>query len=588
MRFANVKSEAAIVNKQSLSRSAWYARLPMFVAGAVLFVGIAGPAGAQTNPGSASAAGSSGAGVSSPVVKAMLAELDRSKNQLQMENIARPYYIEYRVTDIDEYDADAAFGAVRQEQHAHIRMVRATVRIGDYKQDSYFGRGGGGIVMAMPLGDDVLALRHALWLATDSAYKEAGESLAQKQAMLKQFTTTDPVDDFARATPMQASLSLVHLNADTAKTDHMLAAATALYREDPEIQSLGATARFSAVNDYYVNSEGTVTSSGQSLYLISLLGTTQAADGMRLDRSPYTLVPTSAELPTEEKLVSDTRQMIATLKLLRDAPVVEEEYRGPVLISPDAADDVVASLIGDNVLGRKPGPGRGGRTVGSFTSNYKSRVLPPFVSVTDDPTLREFDHLGLIGAYSFDDEGVKVAPIDLVEKGQLVNFLTSRQPILDFPASNGHGRASAGGPAQPYYGVLELKGTEASSAQELKQKLIQMCKDQGKEYGYRVETLGGLTSPRLLYRVWVKDGHEELVRGAVLNELDVRGLRGDLVAVGNDPLASNRIGGIPASVISPSLLFDELELRRDDRAKAKLPEYPAPPISSPVRTAAQR
>ncbi len=88
-------------------------------------------------------------------------------------------------------------------------------------------------------------------------------------------------------------------------------------------------------------------------------------------------------------------------------------------------------------------------------------MLPPFISVVDDPTLTEFDHLGLIGAYSFDDEGVKVAPIDLVEKGQLVNFLTSRQPILDFPTSNGHGRASAGGPAQPYYGVLELKGTEA-------------------------------------------------------------------------------------------------------------------------------
>ncbi len=258
MRFANVKRQGAIVNEQSLSKSACHVRLPMFAAAAVLLVGIAGPAGAQTNPGSATA-GSSGAAVSSPVVKAMLAELDRSKSQLQMENIARPYYIEYRVTDIEEYDADAAFGAVRQEQHAHIRMVRATVRIGDYKQDSYFGRGGGGIVMAMPLGDDVLALRHALWLATDSAYKEAGEALAQKQAMLKQFTSTDPVDDFARATPMQASLPLVHLDADTAKTDHMLAAATALYRDDPEIQSLGATARFSAMNDYYVNSEGTVT-----------------------------------------------------------------------------------------------------------------------------------------------------------------------------------------------------------------------------------------------------------------------------------------------------------------------------------------
>jgi predicted Zn-dependent protease len=215
-------------------------------------------------------------------------------------------------------------------------------------------------------------------------------------------------------------------------------------------------------------------------------------------------------------------------------------------------------------------------------------VLPSFISVIDDPTMKEFEDHGLIGSYTFDDEGVKVAPIDVVDKGQLVNFLTSRQPILDFPTSNGHGRAGTAGPAQPYYGVLELKGSEAESAADLKQKLIQMCKDQGKEYGYRVETLGGLTSPRLLYRVWVKDGHEELVRGAVLNELDIRGLRGDLVAVGDDQMASNRMGSIPASVISPSLLFDELELRRDDRAKAKLPEYPAPPISGAVRAAVQR
>ncbi len=560
-----------------------------FLAGAALLGAgaFASAACAQTNAGGASMP-NSGAALSSPVVKAMLAELDRSKSQLRMENIARPYYIEYRVTDIEEYDADAAFGALRQRQKARVRLVRATVRIGDYKMDSYFGRGGSGAVMAMPLGDDVMALRHALWLATDSAYKDAGEALAQKQAMLKQFSSTDPVDDFARAQPMQASLPLVHLEADTDKTDHMLAAATGLYREDPEVQSLNASARFTATNDYFVNSEGTVTTRGQSLYLITLAGTTQAADGMRLDRSPYTLVPTAAELPTEEKLVNDTRQMIATLKALRAAPVVEEEYRGPVLLSPDAADDVVATLIGDNVLGRKPGPGRAGRTLGQFTSNYKGRVLPSFISVIDDPTLKQFENHGLIGSYTFDDEGVQVAPIDIVDKGQLVNFLTSRQPILDFPASNGHGRAATAGPAQPYYGVLELKGSEAESAAELKQKLIQMCKDQGKEYGYRVETLGGLASPRLLYRVWVKDGHEELVRGAVLNELDIRGLRGDLVAVGNDQMASNRMGTIPASVISPSMLFDELELRRDDRAKAKLPEYPAPPISGAVRAAVQR
>jgi hypothetical protein len=106
-----------------------------------------------------------------------------------------------------------------------------------------------------------------------------------------------------------------------------------------------------------------------------------------------------------------------------------------------------------------------------------------------------------------------------------------------------------------------------------------MCKDQGKPYGYRVETLGGLTSPRLLYRVWASDGHEELVRGALLNELDIRGLRNDLIAIGNDMFVSNRSGQVAGTVISPSMLFDELEIRRDDRAKSKLPEYAAPPLT---------
>jgi hypothetical protein len=104
-----------------------------------------------------------------------------------------------------------------------------------------------------------------------------------------------------------------------------------------------------------------------------------------------------------------------------------------------------------------------------------------------------------------------------------------------------------------------------------------MVTEQGKPFGYRVETMGG-TAPRLLYRVYAKDGHEELVRGAVFSELDVRALRSDLVAVGNDPLVSNRTGGVSTTVISPSLLFDELEVKRADTSKEKLPDYPAPPL----------
>jgi predicted Zn-dependent protease len=517
-----------------------------------------------------------------PILQAMLAELTRSKDQLKMESVARPYYVEYRITDVEQFDGEAEFGSLVISQRWHARALRAVVRIGDYKQDSYFGQGLGETESA-PVENDVYALRHSLWLATDTAYKAAGEALAAKQAMMKTLTLNDSVDDFARAEPLVAVGPLAKLQFDEPRVTHMLEAASGTYREDPDVQLLTASARFTVVNEYFVNSEGSATRRGQTLFATALTGSTQAKDGMRLDRSPAWLVATPAELPTEEAFVASARQVVATLKQLREAPVVDEEYRGPVMLSPDASSDVLATLIGENAAGRKTMPGRGGRTMGQFASAFKSRVLPPFVTVVDDPTQSTFQGHSLTGSYAFDDDGVKVAPVTVIEKGQLINYLIGRQPIPDFPASNGHGLAPLGGAPQPHYGVLTLRGSDAASPADLKAKLIQMCKDQGKQYAYRVETFGGLTSPRLLYRVWANDGHEELVRGALLNELDIRGLRNDLVAVGNDQFVSNRSGAIPATVISPSMLFDELEIRRDDRAKTKLPEYGAPPLGAPAK-----
>jgi hypothetical protein len=52
------------------------------------------------------------------------------------------------------------------------------------------------------------------------------------------------------------------------------------------------------------------------------------------------------------------------------------------------------------------------------------------------------------------------------------------------------------------------------------------------------------------------------------------------MSVGNDPLVSNRQGSVATTVITPSLLFDELEVKRADTSKDKLPDYPAPPLQS--------
>jgi TldD protein len=513
------------------------------------------------------------------LLEALLTELDRSKAQLKMDQVQPPYFIEYRVNEVEDFGAEAAFGALREDQHLHYRVLRVVVRIGDYKQDSFFARGQGETTI-LPLDNDPIALRHQIWLATDDAYKAAGQALAEKQAALKQFSAdANLADDFAKAPQLIAVEPTVSLRIDDAAWKKTLEDVSGLYQQYPDVQSVTASARFSAINEYLVNTEGTVTRSGKTTYFVQLNGSTQAADGMRLSRSPAYMVARLEELPARNALIADTKKMLDTIVALRQAPIVEEEYRGPILFAADAADDIVASLIGQNVVGHKPQLGKPNRTTGAFATSYKARVLPNFLSIVDDPTMKDFQGKSVVGGYAVDSEGVKAQPVNVIENGMLTNYLIGREPLRDFPASNGHGRAAAGTGPGPSVGVLLLKSSEAQSPQDLKKKVMQMVTDQGRPYGYRVETLGPGNSPRLLYRVYAKDGHEELVRGAVFSELDTRALRANVIAAGNDPLVSNRPGGVATTVISPSLLFDELEVKRADTSKDKLPDYPPPPLA---------
>jgi predicted Zn-dependent protease len=425
-----------------------------------------------------------------------------------------------------------------------------------------------------------LAIRHQVWLATDQAYKRASEAFSNKKSQLKQLNVEQPVDDFAQAAPALSIGPVAKLEVDPAKWTKMLENATAVYKNDPQIQSIIASVNFTVLSQYFVNTEGTVTRHGSTHYQLVLTASEQAPDGMRLDRSPQFTANRVEELPSPAEFQADAVKLVADMKALREAPIVEEEYRGPVLFSNDASTDMFFDLIVPNVLGRRPAPGRPARTVGAFASSWRARVLPNFISVVDDPTIETFGGHGLGGSYQVDDEGVTASPVTVVDKGTLVNYLIGRAPIRDFPASNGHGRASGNGSTAPAPGNLIFKAAKTSSREELKKQLLDECRSRGLKYGYYVDTLGPRLSPRMLFRVWTDDGHEELVRGAVFNELDVRALRSDLVAAGNDPLVSNRTGLPFMTIVSPSVLFDELEVKRADNSKEKLPDYPAPALSA--------
>jgi TldD protein len=580
MRKAGAKSLGSKVARLFSSNWLWVATFFLLAFAAT----VAGQQRGGTAPPTTASPGAATASAD-PVLQAMNEELNRSKTNLKMDNLPAPYYIEFHVSDVDDFGAEASFGALRFNQRVHSRSLRVVVRVGDYKQDSYVGPGMGVTDLA-PLDNDPVALRRALWLAADRAYKAATQALANKRATQSQFSADQEFDDFAHAQPLQSIRPVAKLDIDTKRWTDMLVNASALFKSDPKLQSFSAQAHFRVLNEYFVNSEGTVTRQGSEIDSLAISGATQAADGMRLDRTPIFVANKAADLPTSENFQAAAAGVIDTLKALRDAPLVEEDYQGPVLFSPDAAAGEVLAMVSPmvtanaNASGGRGGRGGGApRPAGNPTPNFKSRVLPTFLSVFDDPTMSSFQGRSLVGNYEIDNEGVRGAKVSVIENGQLVNYVLGRQPMREFSDSNGHGRAGPGQAPRASISNLVLQAGQPLSPEELKKKLIDMCRDQNKPYGYYVAALSQ-QNPGQLYRVYVQDGHEELVRGAVFNDFDARSLRNNVVAAGSDPVVNNRDAAIPTTVISPSLLFDDLELQRRSDKNPKLPEFDPPEITS--------
>jgi TldD protein len=263
----------------------------------------------------------------------------------------------------------------------------------------------------------------------------------------------------------------------------------------------------------------------------------------------------------------------------------------------------------------------GGRN--EWTERVGQRVLPTTVSLVDDPTQSAFNGQPLMGNYAIDSEGVPAQRVSIVENGILRDLLMSRRPGPSFEISNGHARSAMLSDPQPLSSNLFFQSSNEMKTDDLRKKFLAACKGDGlpwclevkrmdnpavsslnqQDFSDYVGQLGGDIAsgarvPLLLYRVYVSDGHEEPVRGGVLEGLNMRSLR-DILGVGSDPsvynymqnpqdeLAGTALGsfgsaegdaGIPSSVVAPSLLLDEIDVRGFHGEPRRLPLVPAPPL----------
>jgi hypothetical protein len=521
------------------------------------------------------------AAAADPMLAAMQAELEREQQLLLLPGMQRPYFLEYRMDDFASYDAVAAYGALTREERGHQRIVRVTVRIGDYGSDSSSSRGDGAVELA-PEENDPPALRYALWSATDQAYKSALRAYAAKQAALKRFEKAPEAPDFSRAVAVQHVEPLVALSLDEAAWKQRIAEASGLFLTEPSLRGAAGDVQYStanvrglSVNRWLVNSEGTVLRHGYAGYSASYSVGGQAADGMRLGRENGTTAARASELEDAAAFRKRAIDDVRSFEALRKAPLVDaEDFHGPVLFSGDAAADVLNRLFVPNVQANRPEMGTAARTEGAYRSSFKARVLPELLEVTDNPLERTFAGKSLVGAYAVDDEGVPAQAVEVVAKGKLDAYLIGRTPVRDFGSSNGHGRAAPGQAAHPWAGVMIFKAVTPTPAAQMEQKLVGLAKEQNRDV-YEVETMGGEAAPRLLYKVQ-PNGTRQLVRGAVFDELDNRSLRSEILAVGDDAYVAQSLGPIPETTIAPSLLFGDIGVKRANDEQQKLPYY-APP-----------
>ncbi|MGC9159680.1 MAG: metallopeptidase TldD-related protein [Terracidiphilus sp.] len=519
-----------------------------------------------------------------PVLKAMLAEMDRSKSQLQLKGFGKPYFLAYRMEDVDVFETKAAFGATLRSTHHHLRFARVTVRVGDYKTDS---SGGGGSALGLAaLDEDPIALRSALWAATDQAYKSALADYAQKQAELKEVQTPPQADDFSHEPPVIRLEEPLKLSVDEAAWTARVARDSGLCRTDATVKTSLRVLRYSmatftaqTTTNWLVTSEGTIVRQSAAEFQENFAVGAQADDGMSLDRSYATTGSALEDLDSPAVFGRHAVELIASLTALRNAPLVEGEYHGPVLLSSDAATDTLAVLLPPGLLATRPKLGTEARTNGPFASSYRTRVLPDFLDVTDDPGLKSYNGKGLVGAYDVDDEGVPAQAVKLIVAGQLENYLIGRGPVRDFPHSNGHGRAGIAGAPEPAIGVLKITARTGWTDEELNHKLLALGSDEGLKEVYFVSTMGPGLTPRLLYRIRLngpRAGRRELVRGAALDDLDLRTLRTGVVAAGKNLWVTNYFGDVPETVLAPALLLDNVTIHRANEKNDRLPYYPPP------------
>lgn len=536
----------------------------------------------------------------SPVMRAMKAELDRTMSQLKGKTNP-PYFLSYSVTEVTSTVITANMGALDVDVSSKNRILDVDLRVGSYQLDNTrsirgvafeMGRGTRGV--EMPMGDDERALRSVIWSATDKAYRSAAERYGKVLTNLQVKVREE--DTSADLSHERAYVSLkqpVPFEYDTAMWRDRVRSLSAMCAGQEHILSGRVSFQTDLLVKYVVNSEGTMIQSSEPIVKMFVIVKAKADDGMSLPMYESYSAYAVDRLPSKKQMEKEVQRLIDIARALRTAPLLET-YTGPAILSGRASGVFFHEIFGHRVEGHRQKDVNSSQTFKPFLNK---QILPSFINVVFDPTIKSLRGNDIVGAFEYDDDGMPGKRVVAVDSGIFRSFLMSRAPIENFPSSNGHGRRQAGFKTVSRQSNLIVEATTTVPYDTLRAMLRRECTKQNKEFGLLFEDIqGGFTftgrtvpnafnvQPLVVYKVFADGRPDELVRGVDLIGTPLTTFN-NIVAAADDLGIFNGVcgaesGGVPVSASSPSLLVSTIEVQKKQKSQAKPPLLSDPSLTS--------
>ncbi|MDX9790416.1 MAG: metallopeptidase TldD-related protein [Candidatus Kapabacteria bacterium] len=560
------------------------------------------------------------------ILKAMRDEITRSMDNLQLESLQKPYYIEYKLRLRHADRINGSLGKIVEKGSTQFAQLTVDLRIGDYKFDntnffdvglSFFGSSDDEEAYKnrkVQFEQDYNTLRRELWLASDAAYKQASEIYTKKESTLKSRLRRDTTPDFIQVSPQKTYIKREFPKFDFNYFENLTIELSSVFRNYPTIHKSSVGFEYIPETIYFVNSEGMEYIKTEYQTGLEITAFAQAKDGMPLSDmfSAYSSNP--KDLPAKDSLVKAAIKVAESMKTLLESNFLEEPYSGPVIFESQAAAEIMAQSFMPYLVAQRSQLSEGGmqqtNRFQAFQTKIGGRVLPEFMSIYAKPSLENYEGTPLIGHFKLDDSGIKPEDVQLVESGYLRHLLSERVPTRRVKKSNGHKR---GGAAMLSNMLVISDDSKKADSKSLKERMMQLCKDRELPFGiivrkaanqniifttlYRM-AMGGLSIPRgegamnLLhtYKVY-PDGREELIRGAEISSFSPQNFK-DIILTGDKNFAYNYLspsvispfmsGGdqyVGVSIITPDLLFEDVEIKSPEE------DFRKPPIlSNPIST----